>query len=213
MRFPHLQRVFKSTERRIFKYEMSSAQNPSLSTVKLELRTAYGPVFRDVLNTPPRDCTPEEIPVIDLSHLYSDKIEDRKSLAKDIRAAAVNTGFFYIKNHGIEEEKIANAKNNYWRTCNIHVTCEVAKRGDRFFKQPESEKMKIHRSKSKYFNGWKGAGQTNISPSESIDINESVCHKSKNRGHARLTNILRWHGDMSHSMTLTQRIPTLFLKK
>jgi hypothetical protein len=49
-----------------------------------------------------------------------------------------------------------------------------AKRGTRFFKQPEFEKMKIHRSKSKYYNGWKGARQTNISPSESIDINESV---------------------------------------
>jgi hypothetical protein len=82
----------------------------SPSTTKLELLTAYGPVFRDVLNTPPRDCTPEEIPVIDLTHLYSDKLEDLKALAKEIRAAAVNTSFFYIKNHGIEEEKIANAK-------------------------------------------------------------------------------------------------------
>jgi hypothetical protein len=80
------------------------------SRSKLELRTAYGPVFRDVLNTPPRDCTSEEIPIIDLSPLYSEKIEDRKELAKEIRAAAVNTGFFYIKNHGIEEVTIQNAK-------------------------------------------------------------------------------------------------------
>jgi hypothetical protein len=80
------------------------------STSKLELRTAYGPVFRDVLNTPPRDCTASEIPIIDLSPLYSPNIEDRKALAKTIRAAAVNTGFFYIKNHGIPEETIANAK-------------------------------------------------------------------------------------------------------
>lgn len=89
---------------------MTSTNNLPPSTTKLELRTAYGSVFRDVFNTPPRDCTPEEIPVIDLSRLYSDKLEDRKALAKEIRAAAVNTGFFYIKNHGIEEEKIANAK-------------------------------------------------------------------------------------------------------
>jgi hypothetical protein len=80
------------------------------STTKLELRTAYGPVFRDVLNTPPRDCTPEEIPVIDLTRLYSSALSDRKDLAKEIRAAAVNTGFFYIKTHGIEEEIIENAK-------------------------------------------------------------------------------------------------------
>lgn len=79
-------------------------------TSKLELRTAYGPVFRDVLNTPPRDCTAEEIPIIDLSPLYSEHLEDRKALAKEVRAAAVNTGFFYIKNHGIDEQTIADAK-------------------------------------------------------------------------------------------------------
>lgn len=81
------------------------------STTKLELRTAYGPVFRDVLNVPPRDCTPEEIPVLDLAGLYSGKLEDRKALAAQLRKTAVNTGFFYIKNHGISEETIENAKN------------------------------------------------------------------------------------------------------
>jgi hypothetical protein len=90
-------------------YNMSITMAPP-STTKLELRTAYGPVFRDVLNTPPRDCTPEEIPVIDLTRLYSSAVSDRKDLAKEIRAAAVNTGFFYVKNHGIEEEIIGNAK-------------------------------------------------------------------------------------------------------
>lgn len=82
----------------------------TITTSKLELRTAYGPVFRDVLNAPPRDCTPEEIPIIDLSPLYSSKLEVRKELAKEIRAAAVNTGFFYIKNHGIDEKTIDAAK-------------------------------------------------------------------------------------------------------
>jgi hypothetical protein len=80
------------------------------STSKLELRTAYGPVFRDILNTPPRDCTKEEIPIIDLAPLNSTKLEDRKALAKVIRAASLNTGFFYVNNHGIDEKTIANAK-------------------------------------------------------------------------------------------------------
>ena len=82
----------------------------SSSTSKLELRTAYGPVFRDVLNTPPRACTAEEIPIIDLKPLFSTEFADRKALSEEIRAAAVNTGFFYIKNHGIDEEVIAAAK-------------------------------------------------------------------------------------------------------
>jgi hypothetical protein len=89
---------------------MSTIDMQPPSTSKLELRTAYGPVYRDVLNTPPRDCTAEEIPVIDLSRLYSPKLEDRKALATEIRATAVNTGFFYIKNHGIGRKTIANAR-------------------------------------------------------------------------------------------------------
>lgn len=89
---------------------MSEATTAPPSTSKLELRTAYGPVYRDVLNTPPRDCTAEEIPVIDLTALDSPNLEDRKALAGQIRAAAVNTGFFYIKNHGISEKIIADAK-------------------------------------------------------------------------------------------------------
>jgi len=80
------------------------------STSKLELRTAYGPVFREVLNTPPRDCTAEEIPIIDLTPLFSSDFADRKELSQRVRAAAMNTGFFYIKNHGIEERTIVDAK-------------------------------------------------------------------------------------------------------
>ncbi|KAH8821464.1 putative iron/ascorbate oxidoreductase [Xylogone sp. PMI_703] len=89
---------------------MSTTTTVQPTTTKLELRTAYGPVYRDVLNTPPRDCTPEEIPIIDLAPLYSSEFPDRKALAAEIRAAALNNGFFYIKNHGISEETIESAK-------------------------------------------------------------------------------------------------------
>jgi hypothetical protein len=89
---------------------MSVTMTEKPATTKLELRTAYGPVFRDVLDTPPRDCTADEIPIIDLSPLYSSELKDRVELAKVIKNAAVNTGFFYIKNHGIKEETIASAK-------------------------------------------------------------------------------------------------------
>ena len=80
------------------------------STSKLELRTAYGPVYRTILNTPPRDCTPAEIPIINISGLYSNDLEDRKSLAKEVQTAAIGSGFFYIKNHGISDKVIADAK-------------------------------------------------------------------------------------------------------
>ncbi|TVY14117.1 1-aminocyclopropane-1-carboxylate oxidase [Lachnellula arida] len=128
---------------------------PGVSMSKLELRTAYGPVFRDVLDAPPRDCTAAEIPIIDISPLYSPELDERKALARTIRAAAVNTGFFYVRNHGIPEETIGNAKKQLLR-------------------QTTDAKMKITSAQSRYFNGYKGPGQTNISPSESVDVKETL---------------------------------------
>ncbi|KFY33571.1 hypothetical protein V494_07532 [Pseudogymnoascus sp. VKM F-4513 (FW-928)] len=142
-------------------YNMESSTDTKPSTTKLELRTAYGPVFRDVLNVPPRDCTSEEIPVIDLTPLYSNSLDDRKKLASQIRRAATNTGFFYIRNHGISEDVIAKAKKQLLT----------------FFKQSEEDKGIVAREKSKYYNGWRGSRKTNISPSESIDVHESFAFR------------------------------------
>ncbi|KAF2970009.1 hypothetical protein GQX73_g3510 [Xylaria multiplex] len=63
-----------------------------MSVTKLELRTALGPVYRDVLPYQPRDCTPDEIPIIDLEPMFSSELSDRR------------------KNHGIPAETIARCK-------------------------------------------------------------------------------------------------------
>ena len=162
---------------------------PPAASSKLELRTAYGPVFRDVLNTPPRDCTPEEIPIIDLAPLYSVQIETRKALAKEIRAAAVNTGFFYIKNHGIEPKTISDAKKQLLA----------------FFKQPSKDRMKISQDLSKYFNGYRGPRSTKISPGESLDVKESVGDHPRTGGRSA-DPMQRWDGDTLLSMTQIQKI-------
>jgi hypothetical protein len=81
---------------------------------KLELHTAYGPVFRDVLNTEPRDATEEEVPVVDLDGLFS-SAESRKKIAQAVRSAGTNMGFFYIKNHGIDERVMSKAKSQFLR--------------------------------------------------------------------------------------------------
>ncbi|KAK9422034.1 putative Fe2OG dioxygenase domain-containing protein [Seiridium unicorne] len=128
-----------------------------MATTKLELRTALGPVYRDVLVTPPRNCTPDEIPIIDLRHLLSDDVKKRKEVAMEIRSAAVNTGFFYVKNHGISQETIAKAKEQ----------------GLNFMRQPREKKDTISSKHSKYYNGYSGELTTNISPSESVDVRES----------------------------------------
>lgn len=41
----------------------------------------------------------EKIPVIDASRVWSDKLEDRKAVAEEIRDASRNIGFFYLVNH------------------------------------------------------------------------------------------------------------------
>ncbi|KAI1648156.1 Clavaminate synthase-like protein [Daldinia loculata] len=125
---------------------------------KLELRTALGPVYRDVLPNPPRDCTTDEIPIIDLALMFSEKLSDRKSVADNIRSAATNNGFFYIKNHGIPEEVIAQCK----------------KQVINFMRQPLEKKMLVDsRIHSKYYNGYLGNRKAQISRTESVDVRES----------------------------------------
>jgi isopenicillin N synthase-like dioxygenase len=132
--------------------------SPPPQTTKLELRTAYGPVYRDVLPYPPRDCTASEIPIIDLTPLSSSSLAERKALAAEIRSAAVGTGFFYVKNHGIAAETIENARQQALK----------------FFRQPYEAKKKIEKSNSKYFNGYMESKSSRISPGESIDVKETV---------------------------------------
>ena len=43
--------------------------------------------------------TDEAIPVIDVSGMYSDKLEDRQVVAEEIRKAAHGIGFLSIVNH------------------------------------------------------------------------------------------------------------------
>ena len=76
----------------------------------LTLDSSHGTVYREISSAAPRAATAEEIPIIDLSKISSKNLEDRKNIALKIKAAAENTGFFYIENHGIDEGVIAKAK-------------------------------------------------------------------------------------------------------
>jgi isopenicillin N synthase-like dioxygenase len=128
---------------------------------KLELQTALGSVYRDVLPYPPRDCYSEEIPIIDIAPIFSEDIAGRRLVASQIRAAAVNMGFFYIKNHGISEETILKCKNQCLD----------------FFKQTAEKKDLVSNRFSAFFNGYTGNKSTLISPSEGIDVRESFAFR------------------------------------
>jgi hypothetical protein len=84
------------------------------ATTQLELMTAYGPTFRTVSTAIPRDSIEGEIPIIDISTIW-DGPEARQALAAQFKSAAENIGFFYIKNHGINEQIIKKAEDQAWR--------------------------------------------------------------------------------------------------
>jgi isopenicillin N synthase-like dioxygenase len=124
--------------------------------VKLELRTAYGPIYRDVSTRPPRDASVDEIPIIDLTPLDGD-LAARTALAEQIKKAATNTGFFYVKNHGIPEAVIEGALNA----------------SKAFFAQSLEKKQLASKNLGKWFNGYSGNMTSKASPTEGWDIRES----------------------------------------
>lgn len=90
---------------------------------KLVLRSYEGVSYRLVSTKPARDCTAAEISIIDLKGMH-DSLEARKEIAQKLLHSAETIGFFYIKNHGISDETIANTVNKskeyvilrIWRT-------------------------------------------------------------------------------------------------
>ena len=115
----------------------------------VELLTLHGPEYRRVSTAPPRPPRDAEIPVLDLAGLDGDA-EARTSLAANIRAAAQNTGFFYVKNHGIPQTLIEDA-----------LTQAKA-----FFHQPQAEKEKVSNFKLQHMDGYHAVGTTQVNKTE-----------------------------------------------
>lgn len=132
-----------------------TSQTPE--TTQLRLSSGNGPISRTVLKTPLRDAHPSEIPIIDISGIFSNSKDARANVARQIRDAATNNGFFYIKNHGIPPD--------------IPETACAELLG--FFRQPREIKDRAHVSKSKYFNGYKPPKSQRINPFESVDARET----------------------------------------
>jgi isopenicillin N synthase-like dioxygenase len=124
-----------------------------IQTTQLRLASGNGPVTRTVLCTPLRDATSSEIPIIDVSPIFSSSLSDRVAVAAQVRSAARDSGFFYITNHGISSDVIEAA----YQGCLD------------FFRQPDTTKEAAHSRQSAYFNGWKPSRMTRVNPFESVD--------------------------------------------
>ncbi|KAH8665430.1 hypothetical protein BGZ61DRAFT_366746 [Ilyonectria robusta] len=121
---------------------------------KLVLRSYEGVSYRLVSTKPARDCTPAEIPIIDLEGIH-DSVEARKEIAQKLLHSAETIGFFYIKNHGISDETIANTVN----------------KSKEFFSLPVEEKRRAATDISSY--GYKGLRERQVNPSNSKDRKEN----------------------------------------
>ncbi|WP_339444942.1 2-oxoglutarate and iron-dependent oxygenase domain-containing protein, partial [Pseudomonas hunanensis] len=89
-----------------------------------------------IVYQPPKPA--ESIPVIDLAPSFSDDAAQRKAVAWEIHKTARDTGFFYIKNHGVSQQLIDDQ-------------LELART---FFKLPAEEKMKVDARKSSCTRGY-----------------------------------------------------------
>ncbi|KAF9890662.1 hypothetical protein FE257_005793 [Aspergillus nanangensis] len=130
----------------------------------VELLTLKGPEYRRVSTAPPRPPTDDEIPIIDLTTIDG-TLEEKKQLAEKVRLAAENTGFFYVRNHGIPEDLIQHALSE----------------AKNFFSQPQREKEKIAFRKTGISSGYHGVGSTQINRAETRDLKETFSMRYDSR--------------------------------
>jgi len=100
-----------------------------------------------VLYTPPKIAP---IPVIDI-----DPARDSDAVAAEIRQAAIESGFFYIKNHGVDPAVVEAA----------FAACE------RFFALPLEAKERIPRTPTT--KGYEGMEKQHLDPGSAPDYKES----------------------------------------
>ncbi|KAH6913001.1 hypothetical protein BKA70DRAFT_783726 [Coprinopsis sp. MPI-PUGE-AT-0042] len=102
------------------------------------------------------ESTFEQIPVIDIAAAFTHDKEKRRELSDKILDAAINVGFFYIKNHSIPEETIQNA----------------VEAGKGFFSLPESKKLETDIHKSSNYKGYTALLAENTDVTGNGDLHE-----------------------------------------
>ncbi|KAF6521694.1 hypothetical protein HZS61_015952 [Fusarium oxysporum f. sp. conglutinans] len=127
-------------------------------TTELHLATATGYTTRTILCNPVRKAAASEIPVIDVSAIFSDSLAARQAVAREIHNAARNNGFFYIENHGMSSRVIDQA----------YCACLS------FFRQDMNIKNRTDANNPESFNnGYRAPDTQRINANEGIDLLES----------------------------------------
>lgn len=90
----------------------------------------------------------DTIPLINVARIFSEKLEDRKAVADELREACTRVGFFYVEGHGIPEELIDS----------------VFDVGKKFFALDFEDKMECFINNTPHYRGYTplyGAGKAN----------------------------------------------------
>jgi isopenicillin N synthase-like dioxygenase len=96
------------------------------------------------------------LPIIDISGLSSTRASDREAVGAQLRAACLDKGFFYVKNHGVSEPLVDE------------VFAETAA----FFALPAEQKAEVDRSKSKANRGYEPLQGQTLEPGAPPDLKE-----------------------------------------
>ncbi|KAH3671155.1 hypothetical protein OGAPHI_000866 [Ogataea philodendri] len=111
--------------------------------------TSFSGNSRTVISEKARAATFSEIPLISLE-------AEKQELVRQIRTACTQVGFFYIKDHGIEQKLVDDLMNS----------------AQEFFRLPMEEKNDIHFTKSKQLKGYEGFGDNRTESERKPDLNE-----------------------------------------
>ncbi|KAI5984803.1 hypothetical protein F5J12DRAFT_899193 [Pisolithus orientalis] len=99
----------------------------------------------------------DSIPIIDIGHAST--LEERAALARQIRDACTNVGFFYIKNHGVPEETIDKALSAMKAFFSLSTEAKM--------------KSKLHHRQGAHYRGYEPLLDSNINPTNKGDLYES----------------------------------------
>ena len=118
---------------------------------------------REVLRGDRAKSTFEEIPIIDMTGSFSDDVNVRRKVAKEIATACEQVGFFYIKNHGIPQE----------------LMDETMGAARKHFDKPFEAKMREHIYKSKDMRGYEPVHGANVDPNTKGGKNGVTYYKTR----------------------------------
>jgi isopenicillin N synthase-like dioxygenase len=100
----------------------------------------------------------EHIPIVDFSGVFSSGPAIRKAVAREIHRAGRETGFFYLKGHGVPAETMARQL----------IFSRL------FFEQPLEKKLEIRMASSPHISGYDPIGRQALDVDSPPDLKESL---------------------------------------